>query len=188
MRAAMLSSVMGSAYAILAAVQARILVAALVAGALLAGASQAEAGLRVRDRLVWTRPDGTRAAFRPEFRVWCGRWEPDVKVPSIHVWVGDRPQAHWELHAVVADVRRRPVVRLPNAFVFDHPRGALLFGTDRGNEVNSDTQPSTGRIRFGRVRCGRKLRISFRVSGSLGSELSDGEPLDVRGSFFATTS
>ena len=80
----------------------------------------------------------------------------------------------------MADVRRHRVVRLPNAFVFDHPRGALLFATDRGNEVNSDTEESTGQIRFGRVRCGRRLRVSFRVRGSLGSELSDGATVAVR--------
>ena len=161
-------------------------VAGLVAAGLLAAASPAAAGMHVRDRLVFTSPDGTRAAFQPDVRVWCGRWEDDVPVRSIHVWVGDRPQAHWELHAVVADVRRHRVVRLPNAFVFDHPRGALLFATDRGNEVNSDTEESTGQIRFGRVRCGKRLRVSFRVRGSLGSELSDGATVAVRGSFLAS--
>ena len=172
---------------ILRAVRGRLrLVVGLVAAGLLAGASPAVAGIHVRDRLVFTSPDGTRAAFAPDVRVWCGRWESDVPVRTIHVWVGSRPQAHWELHAVVADVRRHRVVRLPNAFVFDHPRGALLFATDRGNEVNSDTEESTGQIRFGRVRCGRRLRVSFRVHGSLGSELSDGATVAVRGSFLAS--
>ena len=120
--------------------------------------------------------------------MWCGRWAPDVRVRSIHVWVGHRPAAHWELHAVVADVRRNRVVQLPNSFVFDHPEGALLYGTDQGNEVNSDTDRSTGRIRFGRVRCGRHPRISFRVDARLGSELSDGDVLTVTGSFSASTS
>ena len=165
------------------------LVAALVASSLLAAASPATAArLHIRDGLVWTRPDGTRAAYPPEVRVWCGRWASDVRVRSIHVWVGHRPAAHGELHAVVADVRRKRVVQLPNAFVFDHPTGALLFGTDQGNEVNSDTDRSTGSIRFGRVHCGRHLRISFRVNGRLGSELSDGDPLAVTGSFSASTS
>ena len=176
--------------AILPPVRGRIRrVAGLVAAGLLAGVSPADAaGLHVRDRLVFTSPDGTRAAFRPEVRVSCGRWAPDVPVRSINVWVGDRPQAHWELHAVVAEVQRHRVVRLPNAFGFEHPRGAQLFATDRGNEVNSDTEESTGQIRFGRVRCGRHLRISFRVTGSLGSELSDGDTVAVRGSFLASTS
>jgi hypothetical protein len=144
------------------------------------------AGLRVRDRLTWTRPDGTAVAFRPDVRVWCGRWERDVKVPSIHVRVGARTTPRWELSAVVADVKRRPVVRLPHSFVFDHPTGAQFFATDRSNELNSDTDPSSGRIRFQRVSCGKRLRIAFSFSGRVGSEFGDGEPLIVRGSFSAS--
>ena len=87
----------------------------------------------------------------------------------------------------MADVKRRPVVRLPNSFVFDHPRGAQLFATDGRNEANSDTQRSAGRIRFQRVSCGRRLRIAFRFDGRVGSEFSDGETLTVRGSFSAST-
>ena len=168
----------------------RAITAALIACGLAAAAGLPVAsadGLRVRDHLTWTRPDGTRVAFRPDVRVWCGRWSSDAKVPSIHVRVGAGLAPRWELHAVVADVKRRPVVRLPHSFVFDHPTGAQLFATDRRNELNSDTEPSTGRIRFQRVSCARRLRIAFRVSGRVGSELGDGEPLIVRGTFSAST-
>ncbi len=163
------------------------MVAWLVAGALSASATPAVASLHVRDRLVLTRPDGTHPSYRPEVRVWCGRWAPDVPVRSIHVRVGATPAAHWELHAVLADVQRRRVWRLPNSFVFDHPRGAQLFATDRGNELNSDTDNASGSIRFGRVRCGRHLRLSFQVRGRLGSEFSDGDTVRMRGSFLAST-
>ena len=171
---------------------------ALIACSLAGGAglpidtASAAAGLRVRDRLTWTKPDGTAVAFRPELRAWCGPWASDVAVPSIHVAVGSQARtgrpARWELDAVVADVKRRPVVRLPKTFVFDHPRGAQLFATDGRNEVNSDTEESTGRIRFQRVSCGRRLRIAFRLSARLGSEFGEGERLTVRGSFSASTS
>ena len=170
----------------------RRITAVLIACGLAAGVSlpaetaAGAAGLRVRDRLTWTQADGSPVAFRPEVRVWCGPWASDVRVPSIHVVVGTRA-ARWELSAVVADVRRRPVVRLPNAFVFDRPKGARLFATDGRNEVNSDTERSSGRVRFERVRCGRRLRIAFRIGGLLGSEFFDGEPLAVRGSFSAST-
>jgi len=164
-------------------------IAVLILGGLaVVPVESAAAGLRVRDRLSVTRPDGTRVAFRPDFRVWCGPWAPDVATPSIHVTVGARLTPRWEMLAVVADVRRRPLVRLPNSFVFDHPKGALFFATDRRNELNSDTDESNGTIRFGRVSCGRRLLISFRFSGRIGSELSDGEPVSVRGSFSASAS
>jgi hypothetical protein len=174
----------------------RRLTAVLVACGLVAGAglgvasASGAAGLSVRNRLVWERPDGTRLAVRPEVRVRCGPWASDVAVPSIHVFVGGRssrrPSAWWELHAVVADVQRRPVVRLPNSFNFDEPKGAQLFAVDRRNELNSDQEESSGSIRFGRVACGPALRISFRVRGRVGSELFDGETLRVRGSFSAS--
>ena len=141
--------------------------------------------LRVRDRLAFTQPDGTRVPFRSDVRVWCGPWASDVRVPSIHVVAGARRAPRWELHAVVADVKRRPVVRFPNSFVFDRPKGAQIFATDGRNEVNTDTEESSGSIRFTRVSCGRPLRIAFRVRGRAGSELSDLEPLTVRGSFSA---
>lgn len=167
----------------------RRLAAALIACGITASAAvpaEGAAGLRVRDRLTWSRPDGTAVAFRPDVRVWCGRWESGVPVPSIHVRVGAGVRPRWELSAVVADVKRHPVVRLPHSFVFDHPTGAQLFATDGRNEVNSDTEESRGRIRFLRVSCGRRLRIAFRFTGRVGSELGDGEPLLVRGSFSAS--
>ena len=164
---------------------------ALVACGLAVAPASAAAELRVRDRLTLAKPDGTPVTFAPDIRVWCGPWAPDVRVPSIHVRVGGLPRAgrapaRWELHAVLADVRRRPVVRLPNSFVFDHPRGAQLYATDGSNEVNSDTEESTGAIRFDRVRCGRRMRIAFRFTGRVGSEFFDGETWTVRGSFRAS--
>ena len=167
----------------------RWITAALIASAVTAGTVEAAAGaagLRVRDKLTWSHPDGTPVTFPRDVRVWCGRWERDVKVPSIHVRVGSRTAPRWELDAVVADVKRRPVVRLPHSFVFDRPTGARLFATDRRNELNSDTDESSGRIRFQRVSCGRRLRIAFTFNGRVGSEFGDGEPLTVRGSFSAS--
>jgi hypothetical protein len=166
--------------------------ACIVAGAWAATSAFAAADLRIRDRLEWTRADGTPVAFDPHFRVWCGPWASDVAVRSIHVRVGTRsaarPAAWWELSAVVADVKRRPVVALPHSFVFDQPSGAQLFAVDGENELNSDDEASRGKIRFDRVRCGRRLRIAFRFNGRLGSEFFDGEPVAVRGSFRASAS
>ena len=144
--------------------------------------------LRVDDRLTFTRADGSRVPFGPQIDVWCGRWEADVPTRSIHVRVGDGSPTGWLVSAVVADVRRRPVVRFPHSFVFDQPEGARVFAVDGSNEVNSDTEESRGRIRFGRVRCGRTVRISFTIDGRLGSELGDLKPIAVRGSFSAAVS
>jgi hypothetical protein len=160
-------------------------VAAVLAAATPALAAPAPAtALRVTDTVTLTRPDGTRVQPARDVRVFCGPWEDGVPVPAIHVRVGTG-KAAWTLSAVLADVRRRPVVRLPNDFVFDHPRGALLFAVDGANELSSAEEEARGTIRFGRVRCGARPRIAFTVRGRLGSEFFDGAPLTVRGRFVA---
>ena len=103
-----------------------------------------------------------------------------------HVRVGSRTAPRWELNAVVADVKRRPVVRLPHSFVFDRPTGAQLVRHRRRQRAQLRHRGlRSGRIRFQRVSCGTRLRIAFRFNGRVGSELGDGEPLSVRGSFSA---
>ena len=77
-------------------------------------------------------------------------------------------------------------MRLPKAFVWNRPRARGVFAAAGGNESNSDTDESSGSIRFQRVRCGRRLRIAFRVDGRVGSEVS-GATLTVRSSFSAST-
>jgi len=164
---------------------AALLAVATTAAALSAPPAAHGAGVHVRDRLVFTHQDGTRASFPREVRVWCGPWEPDVRVRSIHVLVGRGP-ASWLMTAVLADVRRDPVVRFPNDFVFDAPRGALLFVAAGGNEASSAEEEASGTLHFRRARCGAHPRVAFTVDATLGSEFSDGGTVRVRGSFRAT--
>jgi hypothetical protein len=159
----------------------RLLVIALAA-ALVAPAAAHGAEVRVTNALVFTRTDGSHVEYPFDVRVWCGHWEPDVPVRTLHVRIG---WSRWSLSAVVADVRRRPIVRIPNVFVWDEPKGALLFATDGRNELSSGEEEASGRIRFDRVRCGCRLAVGFRIRAVLGSELFDGQPLSVRGRFRA---
>jgi hypothetical protein len=158
--------------------------AALVCAAAGLGAPAAPAGITVDDRLTFTRPDGSAVAFPSKVRVWCGRWERDVPVRALHVRVGGR-HGRWELRAVVADVRRDPVVDLPHFFVWNEPSEADLFATDRDNELSTAQEEASGRITFRRVRCGRRLAVRFRMDGVLGSEFFEGDEWTVRGSFSA---
>ena len=159
-------------------------VALLIALVLAATAAPAAGAIRVDDRLTFTRTDGTPVAFPPKLRVFCGPWAGDVPVRAIHVRIGGR-HGRWQLDAVLADVRGGRVVRLPNAFVFDAPRGALLFAGVGGIEASSAEEEARGRIVFERARCGPRLRVRVRVEATLGSEFFDGEPLVVRGTFAA---
>ena len=142
--------------------------------------------ITVDNGLVFLRPDGTEVAYPGAVRVWCGPWASDVPVRSVHVQVGARGRPYWHLSAVLADVRRDPVVRLPHTFIFGRPSEALLFAVDGTNELSSAEEEASGRITFRRARCGPRLRIRFRVDATLGSEFLDGEPLSVRGTFAAS--
>lgn len=158
---------------------------ALLAALLGAAIPATAAAVTVENRLVFTRPDGTEVAYPSRVRVWCGPWERDVPVRAIHVQVGVRGKPYWRMSAVVADVNRRRVVELPHSLVFDQPTGALLFAVDGTNELSSAEEEAAGRIVFRRARCGRRLSVRFRVTATLGSEYSDGQPLRVRGTFTA---
>jgi hypothetical protein len=157
---------------------------AAVAVATLIAPAQASAALTVRNELTMTRPDASVVAFPQKVRVWCGRWDGDVPERALHVLVGGR-HGRWELRAVIADVRRDPVVEWPNSFVFDEPVGADLFAAQGGNELSSAEEEARGRIVVDRVRCGRRLAVRFHVDGVLGSEFFEGDEWTVRGSFSA---
>ena len=105
--------------------------------ALVAWPQAAAAELKVANAVEITRMDGTAVQVAQNLRVWCGRWDRDVPARSLHIRAGARSGPFWQLDAVVADVRRDPVVRFPHSFVFDKPTGAELFAVDRENELSS---------------------------------------------------
>ena len=146
----------------------------------------AAADLRVASTIAVERPDGSAVPFAQNLRVWCGPWERDVPRRTLHIRVGSRRGPVWALHAVVADVRRRPVVRFPHFFVFDNPTGAQLFVADGNNEASTAEEEASGRITFSRARCGPRLAVKFRVRAVLGSEFFEGDELTMRGSFSAS--
>ncbi len=157
---------------------------ALLAAATSVVAADASAGVRIANNVVLVRADGTRVAVKPTIRAWCGPWSSEVRKPSVHVRAGTR-SGLWTLSAVVADVRRRPMVRFPHSFVFDKPTRALLFAADGRNEASTAEEESRGQITFTRVRCGKRLDLRFRVDAVMGGEFSDGTPVAIRGTFSA---
>jgi hypothetical protein len=51
---------------------------------------------------------------------------------------------------------------------------------------SSAEEEAAGAMTFRKARCGRHLRIRFRIRATLGSEFFDGQPLTVRGTFAAS--
>ena len=144
------------------------------------------ADLRVASTVAVERADGSAVQVSQNLRVWCGRWERDVPRRTLHIRAGARKGPFWQLDAVVADVRRRPVVHFPPSFVWNEPTGAQLFAVDGDSEVSSSEEEASGQISFRTVRCGRRLAVRFRVRAVLGSEFFGGDALTMRGSFHAS--
>ena len=145
----------------------------------LALTAPAAAAQRVSDHRDWK-----GAGFPGKITLRCGAWSKEASEQSIHVRVGNRSR-HWELSAVLADVNAKPTIRFPHSFVFDQPEGAQLFAATPLHEVSSAEEEARGKITFTRASCGTPLGLAFRIDAKLGSELSDGRSLRVKGTFSA---
>ena len=140
------------------------------------GGSAAEA------RVVFKRADGSVIRFAGTPRAWCGPWESDVARPSVHVALGS-VKHRWHLSAVRRDLAIGRPIKFPKDFVWNRPRGALLFLADGSNEASTAEEESSGSMEFSRVTCRRGGVVAFSIQGILGSEYSDGEPVRVSGTY-----
>jgi hypothetical protein len=160
---------------------------ALVVSAVVAAAASATS----QSTLAFRRADGTPIRFDGRLYAWCGRWEPDVKVPALQVLLVPprrRRGAYWMLSGVLKDIRRNPRVRFPIGFVWNRPKGAELFVYDAPtkNEASSETEEAKGIVSFTRTTCRRGQTVAISARGVLGSEFGDGTPVRVSGKFRGT--
>lgn len=127
---------------------------------------------------VFRRSGGTRITFPAPVKIWCGRWEPDVPVQSLHVAAlpSRRGPPYWMLSAVLRDVRAHSRVRFPLGFVWNRPKGPEIFVLRRRdqNEASSETERARGTAEFSRLSCRKGQRVEVVVHAVLGSEFSDG--------------
>jgi len=157
--------------------RARRLAGALVVAVLALGASPAAARLR------FTRADGSAIRFHARPHVWCGSWEPDVPTPTLHVDLLGRMRGS-QLSVVRRDLQRgRRRFTFPNEFVWDRPRGALLFVSDRPNKASTEDEDGSGALRVTRATCRLGGVVAFRINATLDSEFFDGPPIRVTGTF-----
>jgi hypothetical protein len=84
----------------------------------------------------------------------------------------DRPfQLHVALGGRASPARRAQALRVLDSLRFE--------------PLPPAPEEASGRITLTRVRCGRRLDLRFRVDAVMGSELSDGAPIAIRGRFSA---
>ena len=87
------------------------------------------------------------------------------------------------MSAVRRDVVVGRRIKFPNDFVWNRPRGALLFVADGENEASTAEEESSGSMEFSRVTCRRGGVVAFSIQGIVGSEFSDGKPVRVSGTY-----
>lgn len=143
---------------------------------LMVGVTAAEA------ELVFKRPDGSTIRFKGKPRAWCGPWAEDVARPSVHVMLRGARRG-WELSAVRRDVQIGQPIEFPNDFVWNKPRGAQLFAFDAPIEASSAEEESSGSMVFSHLSCRPGGVVEFSVEAVLGSELFDGKPVQVSGTY-----
>jgi hypothetical protein len=153
-----------------------LVVALLASSCLLVGVSTAEAGL------VFMRPDGSTIRFTGTPRAWCGPWDDEVARSSIHVALRSARRG-WELSAVRRDLKLGGRIGFPNDFVSRRPRGALLFVADASIEASTAEEESSGSMVFSRLSCRLGGVVEFSIDARLGSELFNGKPVRVFGTY-----
>jgi N-acetylneuraminic acid mutarotase len=150
----------------------------------------ASAGRSAVSTLAFRRADGSRIRFRGTVRAWCGAWDEQNPTRALHVAVLTRggsgyARPFWLVQAVLRDVSRGRVLRFPVGFDSSSVRGGITFVYDAStrNEVSSEDEAAKGRMAFSPIRCDLGSPVRFSLSGKLGSELLNGQPVSVSGTF-----
>jgi hypothetical protein len=134
--------------------------------------------------LTFKRADGSEIEFSDDRRVYCAPFDESAPAPAVHVAVGAPRPSQGPYWTLVADARieEGDAVAFPSLetdiFVYDE--------ADRGNELSSDTEETTGRIVFHELACERGGVVHFTLNASLGSEFGDRAGIRVQGEFRAT--
>jgi hypothetical protein len=125
---------------------------------------------------VFRRSDGSTIVFPGAVRAWCGR--ADLNVINLATRIR---QSRWQLEIPRTRVHSGRVIR----FGWRHPHRLAIFVYDgkRRNEASQGTEGSHGVATLRRATCRRGGALAIRLSGTIGSEFSDGTPLRVSGTY-----
>jgi len=142
---------------------------------------------------AFERGAGGEISFEGSPDTWCGPFGgvgptplPDETLYVLHGRVTARQSPAWALRAVVDDIEVGRTYSLPSPYGDDveKPAGFALYVRDGGTvEASSTSERSRGTLRFEELSCERGETIEFRISGTIGSEFLDGEPVHAEGTF-----
>ena len=90
----------------------------------------------------------------------------------------------WKLQAVIGDVKIGEKITFPNTFVWNQPKGVLIFVNDPPNQLSTQGEESRGGIVFQKLVSGTKGEVEFSIDAVIGSEFEGGDSLKVSGTFY----
>jgi hypothetical protein len=125
--------------------------------------------------LAFKRADGTAIRFAKGTRAWCAH-------DGLHViTLGGIRYSRWLLSIPRKNARSGQVLPFSTA----RPNGVEIFVFDAKtrNEASEGAEGTRGRVQVWRAACLRGASLIIGVSGVIASELSDGKPVRVSGTF-----
>jgi hypothetical protein len=125
---------------------------------------------------VFRRSDGSAIVFPGNVRAWCGHANLNVANLATRI-----RQSRWQLQIPRRSVDSGRVIR----FGFRHPHRLTIFVYDgkTRNEASQGTEGSRGTATLRRASCRRGGVLEIHLSGTIGSEFSDGTPVRVSGTY-----
>jgi len=145
----------------------------------------------VVDSLVFTRADSTVLTMGSTPLVCCGLYDPgfvNERAMRIVLYDPANQKPGWEILVLIDRAVAGATTTLPTTVV---PPSKVphvsMFVADIGNELNSDSEDSSGTITVHSFQCtATTIQIDFSVDAILGSELGGSPSMRVQGAFQAT--
>lgn len=138
----------------------------------LAGSAAASGG----QSPIFRRPDGSAIVFPGAVRAWCGRTNLNVVTVTTRL-----RESRWQLTVPRRSVHPGRVIRF--SWRHAHRIGIFVYDAKTRNEASQGTEGSHGVVTLRRATCRRGGTLAIRLSGTIGSEFSDGKPVRVSGAY-----
>jgi hypothetical protein len=148
-------------------------------GVALALALAGSAAASTSESPLFRRANGAAIVFPGAVRAWCDRTSLNVMNLATSI-----RQSRWQLEIPRRSVRPGGVIR----FGWRHPHrlGIFVYDGKTRNEASQGTEGSRGFASLRRATCRRRGSLAIALSGTIGSEFSDGTPVRVSGTYRGT--
>ena len=140
----------------------------------------------VVNNLVFQRQDTTTITCGSDWAVCCGIWESgyiDKNTLKIMFYDTTMQAASWRLFVLVDEAQEHSGYVLPTQPTGQSPVSMFVYDVSTGNEVNSETDGSSGVITLNSFTCGPPVSLDVTMNAILGSEFFQGPTVHVQGSF-----